>query len=263
MAFCNVNGGSIYYEISGKGDPLVLIAGLASDVQSWLTVKKQLASRFQLILFDNRGVGRTSYTPQSVSIGQMTEDLVTLLDHLQLASVRILGHSMGGMIAMNLCLSHPERVSQCILAATTVKVNARNKMQFRDWSTYLKDQMDMELWYKNLFYWLYSDDFFEKPAMVTAFLVGALSYRYPIVYESFNEQVEAAINFDFTPHVANIKAPVLVLLAEKDRLFTLDESWTSLKEIPNATLRVVANTGHSLHIEQPQSFVKEVFNFFG
>lgn len=263
MAFCNVNGGSIYYEITGKGEPLVLIAGLASDVQSWLTVKKKLAARFQLILFDNRGVGRTSYAPQSISIDQMTEDLVILLDHLQLKSVRILGHSMGGMIAMNFCLSHPERVNQCILAATTAKVNARNKIQFRDWSTYLQDQMDMELWYKNLFYWLYSDEFFEKTALVTAYLVGALSYRYPIVHESFSEQVEAAINFDFTPHVSEIKVPVLVLLAEKDRLFTLDESWKSLKMIPNATLRVVANAGHSLHIEQAQTFVKEVFTFFG
>lgn len=261
MSFCAVNNGSIYYEIHGMGEPLLLIPGLASDVQSWATIKKQLASKYQLILFDNRGVGRTSFETGSISIDQMTTDVIDLLDHLKMSKVNLLGHSMGGMIAMNLCLKHPDRVNKCILAGTTTKVNSRNKMQFRDWATFLSDKMDMELWFKNLFYWLYSDAFFEDSSKVTAYLVGALSYRYPIVYHSFTEQVEAAIQFDFTENIHKINHQVMVLLAEQDKLFLVDKAWNSLKKIPNSHLHVISNAGHSLHIEQAQSFVKEVIGF--
>ncbi len=261
MPYCTINRGTLYYEIHGEGEPLLLIAGLASDVQSWITVKKPLASRYKLILFDNRGVGRTTFTPGTISIEQMTEDVVRLLEHLEIKQTHVLGHSMGGMVAMNLSLKHPELVKKSVLAATSAKVNMRNTMQFRDWATFLKEEMDMDLWFKNLFYWLYSDALFEKTSTIAAYLIGSLNYPYPIIYESFNQQVEAAIGFDFTQNLSRITVPTLVLLAEDDKIFPVRQSSTTLGQIPQVSLKTIAEAGHSLHIEQPQATIKEVIDF--
>ena len=263
MAYCPIDQGSLYYEVTGKGSPLVLIAGLGSDVQSWITVKKQLALHYRLILIDNRGVGRTEYPQGSVSTHQMAEDVVHLLDHLKIKSAYVLGHSMGGMVAMNLATSYPHLVKRLILAATTTKVNQRNIQQFRDWATLLKLDTDRELWYKNLFYWLFSDHFFEQPAMLTAYLVGALSYRYPLIPSAFCEQVEAAIAFDLSEGVNQINCPTLVIHAEHDRLFTSYESRYQPHKNSNFQSKVIPDAGHSLHSEQPESFIQAIKSFLG
>jgi pimeloyl-ACP methyl ester carboxylesterase len=86
----------VYYEIHGEGAPLMMIAGLASDSQSWQPIIADLASHYRLITVDNRGAGRTTPQDAPVSIRAMADDCVALLDFLGLPSVHVLGHSMGG-----------------------------------------------------------------------------------------------------------------------------------------------------------------------
>ncbi|MDP2722822.1 MAG: alpha/beta hydrolase [Bacteroidales bacterium] len=261
MPHCSVEQGLLFYEVKGKGSPLLLIAGLASDVQSWVTVKKSLSSHFQLIMVDNRGVGRTKFTSGTISIDQMTEDIICLLDCLGYDKVYVMGHSMGGMIAMNLAVKYPERVDKLVLTATTPKLNARNIYQLRDWVTFMKEGMNLEMWYKNLFYWIYSDAFFEKPGMLTAWLMGALNYQYPVIPDSFSEQVEAIVKFDFTEKLHQINCPTLALNAKHDRLFNAEESFHLFRTIKNIQFETLPEAGHALHVEQPEDFAKLVTKF--
>src|SRR5437764_14008294 len=99
----------LYYECHGSGAPLFLIAGLASDSQSWQPIIGDLASRFRVIALDNRGVGRTIPQDPPTSIRAMADDCVALIDHLRLPSVHVLGHSMGGFIAQELAIRPPTR----------------------------------------------------------------------------------------------------------------------------------------------------------
>ncbi len=261
MPYFNHEQGRCYYEISGNGTPLLLIAGLASDVQSWATIKKQLAKRYQVILFDNRGVGRTDLDVSNLTVSQMASDAVALLRFLDVDKTHVLGHSMGGMIAMHLAANNPELVDRLVLAATTTELNQRQKLQLNDWATYLETGMDKELWFKNLFYWLYSDNFFEHKAMLTAYIIGALSYPYPILYTNFKEQVNAINAFKGSLLVTQITQPTLLISPEYDRLFSDERSRANLAKIPGCTEATLENAGHSLHVEQPEAFFQLVSNY--
>src|SRR5262249_51251302 len=110
MPKVQVNGSDLYYESRGTGDPLLLIAGFACDHTIWSLVVPILASRHRVVVFDNRGTGQTSSPDRDFSIRQLAEDAAGLLDAIGLTSAHVAGHSMGGMIAQELALAHPEKV---------------------------------------------------------------------------------------------------------------------------------------------------------
>ena len=109
----SVNGATLNYEVTGEGDPLLLIAGCGQPAIAWhLGLAPSLvAAGYRVATFDNRGVAPSSSPPGPYSVDMMAADAVGLLDHLGWdAPVPIAGHSMGGWIAETLALDQPERV---------------------------------------------------------------------------------------------------------------------------------------------------------
>jgi pimeloyl-ACP methyl ester carboxylesterase len=113
-----VNGITIYYEIHGEGEPLVLIAGLATDQTPYKRLIRELAKRARVIAFDNRGVGRTDKPDLPYSIDMLADDTSGLLTALGIDRANVLGISMGGRIALALAFRHPEQVKSLILVST-------------------------------------------------------------------------------------------------------------------------------------------------
>ena len=108
MPSTKVNSVDLYYEIHGIGPPLMLISGLASDSQSWQPVLERLSRHYSVIIFDNRGVGRTKPQDPGISIPRIADDCVALIEHLGLPSAALLGHSMGGFVALDCAIRYPE-----------------------------------------------------------------------------------------------------------------------------------------------------------
>ena len=109
----------IYYEELGEGEPLLLIAGLGESLLDWgEEVPRGLAPRFRVILFDNRGAGRTDHPPGPYRLAEMAADAAGLLQTLGIASAHVFGASMGGMIAQHLAIDFPERVRRLVLGCT-------------------------------------------------------------------------------------------------------------------------------------------------
>jgi len=154
-----VNGIDLYYEIHGKGEPLMLIAGLASDSQSWQPIMEDLSRNYRVITPDNRGVGRTKPSDINISIQQIADDCISLVRHLGLSSVNMLGHSMGGFVALDCAIRYPEYISKLILAGTSAFNSERNNALLLDWVSYLESGMDLKLWFRNTFYWIFSNRF--------------------------------------------------------------------------------------------------------
>ena len=140
----------LYYECHGSGAPLFLIAGLASDSQSWQPIIGDLAAHFRVIALDNRGVGRTIPQDAPTSIRAMADDCVALIDHLRLPSVHVLGHSMGGFIAQELAIRRADKVNALILAATASASCRRNNELFRGWANALANGANRSAWFRNL-----------------------------------------------------------------------------------------------------------------
>jgi pimeloyl-ACP methyl ester carboxylesterase len=111
-------GVNLYYESHGQGEPLVLIPSTGFSAEAWKPSQLSLAESANLILHDPRGCGRSVATQQVYSINQMANDIVALLDHLKIASAHLVGHSMGGRIALEMALSFPGRVKSLIMAAS-------------------------------------------------------------------------------------------------------------------------------------------------
>ena len=108
---------TIAYEVSGAGEPVVLVCGCGQPAIAWHVglAPALTAAGYQVITFDNRGVAPSSSPPAPYSVAEMAADTIGLLDHLGLDRVRVAGHSMGGWIAETLAIQHPERVRAAAL----------------------------------------------------------------------------------------------------------------------------------------------------
>jgi pimeloyl-ACP methyl ester carboxylesterase len=242
MARLAGNGVDLYYEEHGRGAPLLLIARLASDSQSWLPALAGLAASFRVILVDNRGIGRTSPLETRTSIRAMADDCVALVRHLRLGAVNVVGHSMGGFIAQDLALRYPEHVEKLVLAATGSCSSKRNDALFTGWADALDAGAAPDPWFRELFRWIFSAGFLADTKTVDDLVRFAVEYPFPQPAGAFRNQVEAIAEFDNTGQLSRLRVPTLVLAGSED-------------------LAAIDGAGHALHVEQPAAFNRQVSGF--
>ncbi|MFX1380764.1 MAG: alpha/beta fold hydrolase, partial [Promethearchaeota archaeon] len=119
MPSVKINDINIYYEIHGEGDPFVLIRGLSSSLNSWPPYSiGQFSKHFKIIIFDNRGAGKTDIPHGKYSAKMMADDAIGLMDALDIKKTYLLGFSMGGCIAQEMVLNYPNRITKLILTSS-------------------------------------------------------------------------------------------------------------------------------------------------
>jgi pimeloyl-ACP methyl ester carboxylesterase len=119
MPTVHVNGVKLYYETYGQGEALLLIAGIGYGTWLWAKQIPELSKYFSVIAFDNRGVGRSDKPDIEYTISLLASDAYELLRALNVERAHILGISLGGFIAQQLALDHPEIVNKLILCSTS------------------------------------------------------------------------------------------------------------------------------------------------
>lgn len=246
----------LYYETLGEGPPLLLIAGLASDSRSWATVREELAKDYLLIIPDNRGVGRTTPQHLAVSVDRISADCVALIRHLGLPRVHCLGHSMGGVVALEIAQRYPQVLNRLVLAATPSHISPRNQALFADWVAWRESGMDLKMWFRNLFYWILSPGFFTDQQQLEQALQAAVSDPFPQTLAAFRSQVAALTNWN-NPDWNRIQSPALVVSGCRDILFDPSDGEELTARLPYAE-QVVLNAAHAIHLEQPAEFVRAV-----
>ncbi|MCK9555100.1 alpha/beta hydrolase [bacterium] len=256
-----VNNVDLYYEVHGKGIPLMLIAGLASDSQSWQPIVKGLSRHYCVITLDNRGAGRTKPQDIETSIQYITEDCINLIRHMGLSSVNLLGHSMGGFVALDCAIRYPEYVSKLILAGTSAFNSERNNALFLDWLSYLESGLSSELWFRNMFYWIFSRRFLEDKEALNKAVQFAIEYPYPQTKIAFKNQVNAIKEFNCLEDLSGITSKTMIICGKEDLLFPPEESVKVLQAIPGAIFSFVEHAAHSIHVENPGEFINIVRNF--
>src|SRR5215203_2233124 len=119
MPKVQVAGRETHYERAGSGEPLLLIQGMSGTHVSWgEAFKGALEESFDVVAFDNRGIGLSGPVDGAFTIVEMAEDTAALLDALGLESAHVVGISMGGMIAQELALAEPQRLRSLTLGCT-------------------------------------------------------------------------------------------------------------------------------------------------
>jgi pimeloyl-ACP methyl ester carboxylesterase len=254
-------GVTLHYDTRGRGTPLLLVAGLASDALSWLTVAEPLGSRYRAIAPDNRGVGRTVPQDVPVDVDTLADDCAALIDHLDVGRASVVGHSMGGFVAQRLALRHSHLVERLVLVATGDGAGAHNVDRFFAMADRLDAGEDRATWFRSLFEAIFTRRFVATPASIDAALHWALDYPYPQSPAAFRRQCEAMAAFDGRADLVRITRPTLVVAGREDILFPPDLCAAFAARLPGAKLVVLDGAAHAVHTEQPRTFVDAVTAF--
>ena len=152
---------------------------------------------------------------------------------------------MGGMIVQECAIRRPDLVDRIVLAATAPVVSARDNDLFASWAT-LFDAIDRSLWFRNLFYWVFTQRFFDNAKAVDALVQLATAYPYQQSPAALWNQVRAIAAFDATKSLSDIRARTLVLAGTEDLLFPIAASAAFTKAIPHATFAPIEGAAHSI-----------------
>ncbi|MFA5840507.1 MAG: alpha/beta hydrolase [Candidatus Margulisiibacteriota bacterium] len=253
----------LFYEVCGSGNPLLLIAGLGADNSCWAGIVKNLSKHFKIIVFDNQGSGRSPLLNKKLTIRQMADDAVKLLDHLGIKRSHLIGHSMGGYIAQEIAIYYPERVNKLILEGTAPVSSVRNNELFADFAHKLQKKDNFEQWIKNWTNWLFSPQTFASGGFIENFIKLATKYPYLSTAKGFKAQVDAMVKFNTRNRLSKIKAKTLIVEGDEDILIRPDEAWELANHIKGCVLKLINNCAHYVHLENPSLFCKMAIQFLG
>ena len=251
MPYALCNDANIYYEVHGRGAPLLFINGLKADHANWFKLKNLLIGRYQVILFDNRAVGRTQDEGKPLSVETMADDVAALMTHLQLSDVMVVGHSLGGAIAQMLAYKYPQKVKSLFLLNTFLKLNDKAKAGLHQVLQLHKQGQSAATITEAMLPWGFSKSFL-TPAIKEAILELSGLNPYPQSEQDFQRQYQALIGFDSSAWVEKIQQPTVVVTSKEDMTATPQESAVLAAKMQRAKL-IKLRGGHASPIEQTQA----------
>lgn len=255
------NGQRLYYEIHGEGAPLVLIMGQGSDVTAWGFQIPALAAHFRVIAFDNRDAGRSSMARGDYTIADMAEDTAGLMEALGVKRTSVLGISMGGTIAQELVLRHPDKVEKLVLACTVGQM-ARFRIYPLDPTLFiLEHDASRNILFKQMMLQCMTHKFLQDAAAVDGMLELFKNPPFPQPPEAFLRQANAIRSFDALDRLHRVQVPTLVLVGDQDILTPPWSARELASTIPGAALKIIEGGGHGFSFEIPDEFNRAVLEF--
>jgi pimeloyl-ACP methyl ester carboxylesterase len=241
------------YERSGGGPPLLLIMGMSGTSLHWGEPFLELLRRdFDVIAYDHRGVGASSRLDGPITIRQLADDAVGLLEALAIDSAHVVGISMGGMIAQELALAHPERVrtltlgcTYCggegsILASPEVLQRLTEAMMSGDRERALRTGFEVNV----------SATMAADEEAYAAFL--EIGRRRAVAVPVVMAQMQACIAHDTNARLSELAMPTLVLHGTDDQLLPLENGRLIASRVPGSQLEVFDDVGHLFFWERPE-----------
>jgi pimeloyl-ACP methyl ester carboxylesterase len=251
---------SMYFEEHGAGDPLVLIMGFGADLQAWALQAPAFARHFRVVTFDNRGSGRSSAPDKPYSMEGMAEDTLSLMDRLGIEKAHVLGWSMGGYIAQELALAHPERVDKLVLMTTAPSIDGYGRTVLRGLMDARQSSMSYEQFVRLMSAWLYSPELLDNQARYERAIANVLANRYPQPDHAFLRQGNAILGFDAGNRLAKLTRETLVVGAHDDILVPIRNSERLVKLLPTARMEVLPG-GHLGCLEFPNEYNAKILEF--
>lgn len=259
------NGIELYYEIHGSGKQLILIAGLGYSHWQWHKMIPLLAEHFQVITFDNRGVGQSEKPAGPYTAQMLAQDTIGLLDELNIEKAVIAGHSMGGFIAQAIALDFPQRVEKLILCSTNfggpnhVPVTPEAMKVLTDVSS------DPLTRFKNGLAVSTAPGWSEKNSEM---IEEWVKWRVANPIEPAPYQAQLAIGLGLLPEAAafenklsHINIPTLILFGAHDKVVPPANADLLSQKIAGSTVLIFPDAGHFFPIEIPEAASRAITDF--
>jgi 3-oxoadipate enol-lactonase len=258
-----VNDIDMYYEIHGEGEPLVLIMGLGGDHFRWFRILPLLAENFKVITFDNRGVGKTDKPDIPYTMKMMSDDVAGLMDVLGIDKAHIFGISLGGMIAQNFALIHPDRIISLMLGCTFCggKHTASSEgtgpgvLDPSLIETMLPEERVVEMMPA-----LYSREFIDNNQDFVDIQIEYAKNNPPDIV-GYRRQLGAAGTHDTYDRLPEIKLPTLVIAGDADALILAENSRIIASRIPDSELVILEGMGHGFYTEANEETARILTDF--
>ncbi|MFQ5694228.1 MAG: alpha/beta fold hydrolase [Nitrospinota bacterium] len=253
------DGIEIRYEVFGEGPPLLLISGTGHDRTFWSGQLPLFQGEYRCIVFDNRGVGESSVPPPGYSLADMADDAAGVLDAAGVERAHVMGFSMGGHIAQQLCLRHPRRVTSLGLHHTWSR-NCARLGRFQRVRKRLAEKGDRETLADLSILGLYSHEYFDAHAARLEEKRNWLVERSP-ADRGWVGQLEACIRGDCSAELHRIRVPTLITASDHDLIVPPHHAEEIHKSIPGSRLVILEGAGHVALIERPEEFARICLDF--
>lgn len=254
------DGRSISYDLGGNGPPLLMLVGYGATRRGWAPQVDAFSLRFTVVTMDNRDAGESAPESEQYSIGDLADDAARLLDALGIERASVAGHSMGGFIALQFALNHPERVDRLIListAAAGAAVDGR-PVTLPEQSSWIEDPVERT---RRRYTAMAAPGYFEgHPDQLEA--VAATAVGNHLSFEGMRRQsIALQTTHDVRRQLGEISAPTLVIHGEADTTIPIRAANTLAGRIPNARLLSLPGIGHLPQWERPEEFNAAVLAF--
>lgn len=257
----------IFYTVAGEGDPVLFIQGVGVVGSGWLPQTNELSKKYKTITFDNRGIGQSPLKYGEFSIESMAWDAFSVLDELGIKAAHIVGHSMGGVIAQQMALYHPERICSLSLLCTFAKGKQALKMNPRMLWLGIKSKIGTKRSRRSAFLqMLYSKNYLanhpslDQLAQETGQLIGRDLADSPTI---IMKQLKALSQNDLSSNLDKLQSiPTLLISGTEDPIARIEFGRELAHCIPGSKYLEWANASHGLVIEKHNEVNSELMRFF-
>jgi 3-oxoadipate enol-lactonase len=256
LSFAKSSGVRISYEVTGDGPPLLLMQGLGYGRWGWDPVIAPLAQRFQVLRYDNRGIGESDVPPGPYTARQLADDGIAVLDAEGIERSHVVGTSLGGMAAQELAAAFPERVDRLVLACTTpggpasLPIPART-LELIEEAKQLLAEVALRRFVENALAPDAEDELVEE----------IYTRRLESPPDPVGWQAQAAAGVMFDGSALRIDAPTLILHGTEDAVVDVGNAELLAERIPGAHVELFEGCGHLFFWEQPDRFARVVEEF--
>lgn len=257
----------LFYREMGIGKPMIIMHGLYGTSDNWMSIAKVLAENFKVILPDHRNHGASPHD-DVFSISSMTEDLGELFETLKIESSIVVGHSLGGKVAMDFAANYPEKVEKLVI----VDIAPRN---------YLKEEFQSRGNHEEIVNYLLSVDLSKyknrKDALEDIVKIDPtkrlMFFMMKNIKRLQNGKLEWKINLkaiadnlttilnEYSVDLSKITCPTLFIKAEKSDYLTQNDFDFIAKKMKTVKFNTITGASHWLHAEKPDAFVEILEEF--
>jgi pimeloyl-ACP methyl ester carboxylesterase len=260
----------LYYKVMGSGRPLVILHGLYGNSDNWYTIARHLSSKFQVFLPDLRNHGHSPHDA-SHTFTDMAADILDFFNEHNLQHAYLMGHSMGGKVAMLFVYLYPQYVDRLVV----VDIAPRSYTTLREPNDHVLQHLNIIQAYASVNPASYASRGEVEKAFaqyvpderIRQFLLknltrdGEGTFRWLINVEALKQNLPSLMDKVDIPEQAQLDIPALFIKGERSN-YLIEEDFEKIRRMfIRAQFLTIAGAGHWVHAEQPEKFLNAVLNF--
>ncbi|MDP4092810.1 MAG: alpha/beta hydrolase [Bacillota bacterium] len=254
MSYAKINGFDMYYEVMGDGEPVVFVHGVGVTSRMWEFQKKAFSKEFKMIIFDLRGSGKSSKTPEVYHTAELLcEDLKGLLDFLNIKIVNIVGLSLGAAIAMKFAVEYPDSVKSLVISGAFIDFKRILSFTSRHFCGIIGKLLMTRVF----------GEMATRIMLPSVSRKGLLYYHKNIINIDRDEVIkyeQILKSYSITPALSKIKAKTLLVYGSRELPFH-KYGRAIHKYVKDSVMMIIPGVGHGWNGERPELFNKIVIDF--